>query len=99
VEESLQEYRERHGIAEQWETRERVVVALTGAPGSETLIRRAARTAGRAHADLLGVHVRVDDGLAEEDNRLLAAHRRLLEQLGGVYREVVGSDVARALVQ
>ena len=33
VDESLEEYRERHGITEPWETRERVVVALTGAPG------------------------------------------------------------------
>ena len=33
VDDSLNEYRERHGITEPWETRERVVVALTGAPG------------------------------------------------------------------
>jgi len=43
VDESLQDYRERHGIAEQWETKERVVVAITGAPGTDDLIRRAAR--------------------------------------------------------
>ena len=30
VDEALAEYRERHGIAEPWETRERVLVALTG---------------------------------------------------------------------
>ena len=49
VDEGLEEYRERHGIAEPWETRERVVVALTGAPGGEQLIRRGARMAARAH--------------------------------------------------
>ena len=41
VDESLQEYRERHGIAAPWETRERVAVAVTGAPGNDNLIRRA----------------------------------------------------------
>ena len=33
VEEHLGEYLEQHGIAGAWETRERVVVGLTGAPG------------------------------------------------------------------
>ena len=47
VDESLQDYRERHGIAAPWETRERVAVAVTGAPGNDDLIRRAARIASR----------------------------------------------------
>ena len=64
VDESLQEYRERHGIAAPWETRERVAVAVTGAPGNDNLIRRAARIASRSKGDLVGVHVRADDGLA-----------------------------------
>ena len=58
VDDALEDYRERHGITEPWETRERVVVAVTGAPGGEHLIRRAARIAQRAHGELLGVHVR-----------------------------------------
>ena len=33
VDEALEEYRELHGISGTWETRERVVVAITGAPG------------------------------------------------------------------
>src|SRR3954471_1424914 len=41
VDASLQEYRERHDIDRAWETKERVVVALTGAPGGDDLIRRA----------------------------------------------------------
>ena len=51
---------EAHGIEATWETRERVVVAVTGAPSGEHLIRRAARMAQRAKADLLGVHVQAD---------------------------------------
>ncbi|MCU1374590.1 MAG: putative two-component system sensor kinase for high-affinity potassium transport system [Actinomycetia bacterium] len=98
VEESLQEYRERHGIRSPWETRERVVVALTGAPGGDALVRRAARIAGRTTADLVGVHVRGEDGLRGAGEGDLTEHRRLLEELGGTYREVVGADVAAALV-
>ena len=38
---------ERHGIDTAWETKERVVVALTGAPNGERLLRRGARMAAR----------------------------------------------------
>src|SRR5205809_4407412 len=64
VDESLQRYMEDHGITASWETRERIVVALTGAPGGEHLIRRASRMATRSKGDLFGVHVRSGDGLA-----------------------------------
>ena len=46
VEETLSSYLDAHGITEAWETRERVVVGITGAPGGDRLIRRAARMAG-----------------------------------------------------
>ena len=64
VDVGLEEYRQRHGITAPWETRERVVVAITGAPATEALIRRGARIAQRAHGELLGVHVHSDEGLA-----------------------------------
>ena len=57
VDDALADYRERHGITATWETRERVVVALSGAPGGARLVRRAARIAQRAKGDLIGVHV------------------------------------------
>jgi two-component system, OmpR family, sensor histidine kinase KdpD len=98
VDEALGEYREAHGIDRPWETRERVVVALTGAPGGDQLIRRAARMAARSRGDLLGVHVSRSDGLATATSPLLDDHRRLLTDLGGEYHEVVGADVASGLV-
>jgi two-component system sensor histidine kinase KdpD len=99
VDEALEQYRETHGISTQWETRERVVVAVTGAPSGEQLIRRAARMAQRAHGELLGVHVQSGDGLAGPPSELLERHRQLLADLGGEYHEVVGGDVAEALTQ
>ena len=98
VDEALEEYRELHGIAGTWETRERVVVAITGAPGGEDVLRRAARMAMRTRGELLGVHVRPSDGLAGPSDERLSELRRLLVELGGQYHEVSGADVAETLV-
>lgn len=98
VDETLTRYRERHGIAHQWETRERVVVAMAGATGGERIVRRAARLAMRARAELLGVFVRPTTGPVEDDHPALAEQKMLLEQLGGRYYEIVGDDVGTALL-
>jgi two-component system sensor histidine kinase KdpD len=99
VDEELHDYRERHDIGGSWETKERVVVSLTGSPGSAVLIRRAARMAMRTKAELVGVHVRTDDGLSDSGTEGLRRNRALLDDLGGRFVEVVGADVAPALVQ
>jgi two-component system sensor histidine kinase KdpD len=98
VEESLHSYLDAHGIADTWETRERVVVGVTGIAGGEALIRRAARMAGRVSGELLGVHVAVDDGLTPGDADALSAQQRLVIELGGTVHEVVGHDTAESLV-
>ena len=99
VDEGLQKYREAHGIASTWETRERVVVALTGGPEGDTLIRRAARIAARTAAgDLLAVHVARSDGLAGSSIAALDQQRLLVESLGGSYHSVVGDDISKAVL-
>ncbi len=98
VEENLTEYRARFGIRQPWETKERVLVALSGAPGGEALIRRGARMAERLRSDLLAVHVRAADGTVHRDPAALDAQRALLAELGGTYTEITGADVAGALV-
>jgi two-component system sensor histidine kinase KdpD len=99
VDEGMQRYREQHGIAATWETRERVVVALTGGPEGETLIRRAARIAARASGgDLLAVHVERSDGLAGSSVAALAQQRLLLESLGGSYHSIVGDDISASIL-
>ena len=100
VDSALQKYRAEHGIAGKWEARERVVVALTGGPEGETLLRRGARIAARsAGGELLAVHVTSEDGLRTGAPGTLAAQRALVEQLGGSYHQVVSSDIPRALVE
>ena len=76
-----------------------MVVALTGGPEGDTLIRRAARIAARSSGgDLLAVHVTSSDGLTGADPAALAAQRRLAESLGGTYHQVVGDNVPEALL-
>ena len=98
VEESLATYLAAHGITQTWETRERIVVGITGRRGGDTLIRRAARMAGRVGGDLVGVHVYADDGLSTDDTEMLSVQRRLVEQLGGRVHDVVAPSPAEGLV-
>ncbi|MFI7542109.1 DUF4118 domain-containing protein [Actinoplanes sp. NPDC049599] len=105
VEDQLGRYRADNRISATWETRERVVVALTGGSEGDTLIRRAARIATRTAsprsgggADLMAVHVTRNDGLIGADPAALARQRVLVESLGGTYHQVAGADVAHALL-
>jgi len=99
VDSALQKYRAEHGIDDRWEARERVVVALTGGPEGEALLRRGARIASRSGAgQLLAVHVTPTDGLVGADPAILAKQRGLVETLGGTYHQVVGEEIPRALV-
>jgi two-component system sensor histidine kinase KdpD len=100
VDEGLERYRAQQGIATTWTARERVVVALTGGDEGATLVRRAARIAGRgAGGELHAVHVASGDGLLRTSPARLAAQRTLVESLGGTYHQVVGEDVAASLLE
>jgi len=99
VDDGLQKYRAEHDIKKTWEARERVVVAVTGGPEGDTLIRRAARIAARASGgDLLAVHVTKSDGLTGANPANLARQRQLVESLGGTYHQVVGDNISDALL-
>ena len=92
-------YRREHNIEASWPARERIAVAITGGPESETLIRRGARIVGRrAGRELHAVHVLRDDGLASGSAALLDRQRALVHELGGSWHAVRGADPARALL-
>ncbi|MGF7234536.1 MAG: universal stress protein, partial [Frankia sp.] len=98
VDEQLDSYRAQHGISRGWETRERVVIALSGGPEGETLIRRGARIAARATGgELCAVYVVPSDGLLAGDAGALQRQRDLVEDLGGSYHQVVGHHIPDAL--
>ncbi|WEO76010.1 DUF4118 domain-containing protein [Cryobacterium sp. SO2] len=100
VDTALKSYRAEHGIDSKWEARERVVIALTGGPEGETLIRRGARIAARsAGGELLAVHVTSQDGLRSTHPGALGQQRTLVETLGGTYHQVIGDDIPHSLVE
>jgi len=100
VDSALKRYREDKGISSKWEARERIVVAVTGGPEGETLLRRGARIAARASGgELFAVHVTAADGLAGPDPTALATQRSLVESLGGSFHQVVAEQAPVALVE
>jgi two-component system sensor histidine kinase KdpD len=99
VDQALELYREENEIEDPWPTRERVVVALTGGQEGETLLRRGARIAQRAMGgELLALHVTSTDGLSSGSPESLARQRRLIDELGGSFHMVTGSDVAASIL-
>jgi two-component system sensor histidine kinase KdpD len=98
VDAALAKYREDHKITDTWEARERVVVAVTGGPESETLVRRAFRIASKSSAELMVVHVVRGDGLSGVSAPQMGKVRELATSLGATVHTVVGDDVPTALL-
>ncbi|MDF0530284.1 DUF4118 domain-containing protein [Tsukamurella sp. 8F] len=100
VDERLEQYRTEQGIAQVWPARDRTVVALTGGPEGETLLRRGARLAAKgAGGELKALYVTRSDGLTSASPAAIARLRRLTEELGGVFQTVTGEDVAASILR
>ncbi|RDH76287.1 sensor histidine kinase KdpD [Mycolicibacterium moriokaense] len=98
VDAALAKYRADKHITDTWEARERVVVAVTGGPESETLVRRAFRIASKSSAELMVLHVVRGDGLAGVSAPLMGKVRELAASLGATVHTVIGDDVPLALL-
>lgn len=99
VDTALATYRAENKITDTWEARERVVVAVTGGPESETLVRRASRIASKSSAELMVVHVVRGDGLAGLSESRMAKIRELASSLDASLHTVVGDEVPTALLE
>ena len=97
VEDSLQRYLDDHAIDKSWETRERLIVGITGTATDADLLRRAARIASRTGAELFAVHIVKADEIRSVPTDLSEA-RELVEEFEGKFQEVVDDDTATALV-
>jgi len=93
----LERLRERQ-IQDIWDVTERIMVAVDGTPGTDGVIRRAARLAARARGELHVVHVRNDAPSSKSALDSLAKLRQLADDVGGEWREISGDDTARALM-
>jgi two-component system, OmpR family, sensor histidine kinase KdpD len=98
TEEELLRYLENHHPAAVWDTNERILVAVTSAPGSDAVVRRAARMAQRIKGELLVLHVRDPEGAGSSRGNL-AALKGVAVDVGGKWIEVDGDDPARTVVE
>jgi len=80
------------------DTAERILVAVTAAPGTDVVLRRAARLAHRSKAELHVVHVRQGDADLHPGRDDLGELARLARDLGGTWVELEADDPAAALV-
>ena len=95
-EELLEFLRSRGAHGDVWDTAERIMVAVTGAPGNATVIRRAARIAARIKADLLAVHV-VSGRRRARRRPARPSSRSWCGTSGGTWQTVEGDDVAKTI--
>src|SRR4029077_415284 len=99
TDEDLLEHLRRHESGAVWETCERVMVAVTPAPGTDALIRRAARMASRLKADLDVVHVAASDATRPADRPAIGKLREVATDVGARWHEVQDDDPARAIAR
>ena len=81
-----------------WETTERIMAAVSGLPGTDVLLRRAARIASRFKGELDVVHVIVGDTGLPGDRHSIDGLRQLTADLGARWHEIQDDDPARAIV-
>ncbi len=97
TEEELLEHLQRRQAQVLWETSERILVAVTAAPGTDAIVRRAARMASRIKAELQVLHV-VADGRPQMDDRQLAVLRQVSVDVGARWTEHRAEDPAQAVI-
>ena len=98
TDEELLNYLRLHQSPNLWETTERILVAVTTAPGTDAIVRRASRMASRMKADLQVLHVMNDDDFSRSPNDQLILLRQLTADLGAEWNEVRADDPAQALI-
>jgi two-component system sensor histidine kinase KdpD len=96
--ETLLEHLRQHRPQILWETTERIMAAVTAKPGTDVLLRRAARIASRVKAELDVVHVITGDTSPSRDDPPIDELRELAAELGARWHEIDDDDPARALV-
>jgi two-component system sensor histidine kinase KdpD len=82
-----------------WDTSERILVGVTAAPGTDTIVRRASRMASRIKAELHVLHIISSEGVKRSNEAQLDVLRQLTIDVGAQWHEVRADDPAQALFE
>ncbi|MCI1003519.1 DUF4118 domain-containing protein [Herbaspirillum sp. C7C8] len=100
VDADMRQYRADRSIAQLWQARERIVVAVGSGVGEERLIREAARLAAKLQAQWLAVHVDLPgQHQAMEARERVVAYLKLAQSLGAETASISGEELSAALLQ
>jgi two-component system, OmpR family, sensor histidine kinase KdpD len=97
TEEELLEHLRSRQVDVLWETSERILVGVTGAPGTDTIVRRASRMATRIKGELHVLHIISGEGAKRADDKQLELLQQLTTDVGAHWNEVRADDPAQAL--
>jgi two-component system sensor histidine kinase KdpD len=98
TDDQLLEHLQQQGSPAVWGTAERILAAVTGAPGTDGLLRRAARIAARVKADLDVVHVVADDATRPGSQGSVERLAELTADLGAQWHLISGDDPVRSII-
>ena len=99
TEEELLEHLKARQAGVLWETSERILVGVTGAPGTDAIVRRASRMASRIKAELHVLHIVASEGARRSQDKQLELLRQLATDVGAHWNEVHADDPAQALFE
>ncbi|CAG4919783.1 unnamed protein product [Acidithrix sp. C25] len=97
TEEEMLDYLRKIKIPGRWETSERIMVAVSGAPESSFVLHRAARMAQRAKTQLMVVHIKSAD--ANLNGSDLDVLKNECEKLDARWQDLYEDDVAKGIVE
>jgi len=100
VDEQMRAYMETRAISGAWQTRERLLVCVSGSPFSEKLMRITRRLANEMKAPWSAVYIETpgEDAFARENRERIWQELRLAENMGAEVATITGTSVSDALV-
>ena len=99
VEGQLNEYRQAHFIAESWKSGDRLLVAVSGSPSSEQLVRWTRRLAYTMKSSWIALNVETLKPQHPENTARLAKNLALARELGAEIHTVTDDDVVRGILR
>jgi two-component system sensor histidine kinase KdpD len=99
VEGQLNEYRKAHFIAQSWKSGDRLLVAVSGSPYSEQLIRWTRRMAYTMKAPWIALSVETLAPQSQDNAAQLSKNLALARELGADIQTIADDDVVRGILR